>query len=92
MQKQVGYAKDDTCELCLGDLTYTLVQILGGKEDFWDQRRQEGKKREHSKATRGYKAIFFIKENQTVQALKKQQITLFPPTFFLLFHRREMLA
>lgn len=44
MQEQVGYAEGDTCELCLGDLTYTLVQILGGKEDFWDQRRQEGKK------------------------------------------------
>lgn len=67
----MGHAEGDTRELCLGDLAYALVQILGGKEDFWEQRKQEGKKRERSKATRGYRAVFFIKENQTIQALNK---------------------
>lgn len=66
----MGHAEGDTRELRSGDLTYALVQILGGKEDFWDQRRQKGKKQER-KATRGYRAVFFIKENQTLQALNK---------------------
>lgn len=69
-----------------------MIQIPGGKEDFSGQGRQEGKKQAQSKGMRGYRAVFFIKENQTTQALDKEWITLFPPTFFLLFRRHEMLA
>lgn len=47
---------------------------------------------EGTRAQQGHEATFFTKENQTIHALNKQQITLFPPAFFLLFHRREMLV
>lgn len=42
------------------------VWVAGG---FLGQGRQEGKKREHGKGLRGYGAVLFIKENQTMQAL-----------------------
>lgn len=40
----------------------------------------------------GHGATFFTKKNQTIHTVNKRQITLFPPAFFLLFHRHEMLV
>lgn len=57
-----------TSALANGHQRHAAVQSLGGG-GFLGQGRQEGKKREHGEGPRGYGAVLFIKENQTMQAL-----------------------